>query len=226
VQYGALGRSLKPSIDLLERRRDCRRRKVVDFDLSLLRQHAHPLGGESERDERDPDRPARLGRYLHESTYHLLIGLLGAKPNITAFCYFADPVADITVLGAPDNQSLGDECGQYEAFVEALPPFDVAPPWPPSRMRFAGFKDQPPAFPSVEVAVTAHLLSLDSAWLDDVARHKGGGLWTEPEGLTVNGMSGSPLISTTAAAIGVVSTNNIVPCLVNGLPGWLLRELR
>jgi hypothetical protein len=41
--------------------------------------------------------------------------------------YVADPVADITVLGAPDNQSLGDECGQYEAFVEALPPFDVAP---------------------------------------------------------------------------------------------------
>jgi hypothetical protein len=31
------------------------------------------------------------------------------------------------VLGAPGNQSLGDECGQYEAFVEALPPIDVAP---------------------------------------------------------------------------------------------------
>jgi hypothetical protein len=115
------------------------------------------------------------------------------------------------VLGAPDNQSLGDECEQYEAFVEALPPFDVAPP-PPSRMRFAGFKDQPAAFPSVEVAFPAHLLSLDPAWLDVVARHKGGALWTDPEGLTVNGMSGSP--------------NNIVACLVNGLPGWLLRELR
>ena len=55
------------------------------------------------------------------------------------------------MLGAPDNQSLGNECEQYKAFVEALPAFDVAPP-PPSRMRFAGFKDQPPAFPSVEVA--------------------------------------------------------------------------
>jgi hypothetical protein len=39
-------------------------------------------------------------------------------------------------------------------------------------------------------------------------------------------MSGSPLISRTSAAIGVVSTNNIVAYLVNGLPGWLLREPR
>ena len=155
--------------------------------------------------------------------YHLLIGLLGAKPNITASCYFADPVADITVLGAPDNQSLGDECEQYEAFVEALPPFDVAPP-PPSRMRFAGFEDQPPAFPSVEVAFPAHLLSLDRAWLDVVAI-RAARFGPSPK-LTVNGMSGSPLISTTGAAIGVVSTNNIAACLVNGLPGWLLRELR
>jgi hypothetical protein len=38
-------------------------------------------------------------------------------------------------------------------------------------------------------------------------------------------MSGSPLISTTGAAIGVVSADNIAACLVNGLPGWLVREL-
>ena len=128
------------------------------------------------------------------------------------------------MLGAPGNQSLGDECGQYEAFVEALPPFDVAPPSPPSRMRFAGFKDQPPAFPSVEVALPAHLLSLDRAWLDVVAI-RAARFGPSPK-LTVNGMSGSPLIRTTDAAIGVVSTNNIVACLVNGLPCWLLREVR
>lgn len=93
-------------------------------------------------------------------------------------------------------------------------------------MRFAGFKDQPQAFPSVEVAFPAHLFSLDRAWLDVVARLMGVAFWTEPEGLTVNGMSGSPLISTTGAEIGAVSTDNIVAYLVNGPPGWLLRELR
>jgi hypothetical protein len=91
-------------------------------------------------------------------------------------------------------------------------------------MHFAGFRDQPAAFPSVEVAFPAHLLSLDRAWLDVVAI-RAARFGPSPK-LTVNGMSGSPLISTTAAAIGVVSTNNIVACLVNGLPGWLLRELR
>ena len=103
--------------------RDRRRREVVDLDFAPLRKIAHPLGRDRQRDERDPDRPARLGRYLHESDRPL-----GAKRNITASCYFADPVADIAVLGARDNQSLGDECEQYEAFVDALPPFDVAPP--------------------------------------------------------------------------------------------------
>jgi hypothetical protein len=93
--------------------------------------------------------------------------------------YVADPVADITVLGAPDNQSLGDECGQYEAFVEALPPFDVAPPSPPSRMRFAGFKDQPPAFPSVEVAFTASRRPL--CWVSRRAGRSGGGTLTRAD---------------------------------------------
>jgi len=113
------------------------------------------------------------------------------------------------VLRAPDNQSLGNECEQYEAFVEALPAIDVAPQ---------------AAFPSVEPPSGAPALARPS--LPRRRRRKRGRLWTEPEGLTVNGMSGSPLISTTGTAIGVVSTNNIAACLVNGLPGWLVRELR
>ena len=84
-------------------------------------------------------------------------------------------------------------------------------------------RDQPAAFPSVEVAFPAHLLSLDRAWLDVVAI-RAARFGPSPK-LTVNGMSGSPLIGTTGAAIGVVSTNNIAACLVNGLPGWLVREL-
>ena len=100
------------------------------------------------------------------------------------------------MLGAPPNPSLGDECEQYEAFVEALPPFDVALPPPPSRMRFAGFKDQPPAFPSVEVAFPAHLLSLDRAGSTSSPLRARFG-----PSLKLDGMSGSPLISTTGTAM-------------------------
>jgi hypothetical protein len=164
--------------------------------------------------------PAAEGR---RPPYHLLIGLLGAKPNITASCYFADPVADITVLGAPGNQSLGDECGQYEAFVEALPPFDVAPPPPPrcalralktSRRRFLPSKS-----PCRRICSCSTAPGPTSPPAIRAAR-----FGSSPK-LTVNGMSGSPLISTTGAAIGVVSADNIAACLVNGLPGWLVREL-
>jgi len=38
-------------------------------------------------------------------------------------------------------------------------------------------------------------------------------------------MSGSPVISATGAALGVVSTSNSASVLVDRLPGWLLRAL-
>ena len=44
----------------------------------------------------------------------------------------------------------------------------------------------------------------------------------KPEDIAVGGMSGSPVITTTGAAIGAISTSNIAACLTNGLPGWLL----
>jgi hypothetical protein len=170
--------------------------------------------------------PPHLARYLEEGTYVRLIGPLGAKPSITAACVFADPVADIAVLGAPDNQAFSDECERFETFTLALPPFDIAAPPPPSRKRLPPFGDNPPGFVPSEVAFPAHLLSLESAWLDVTAHHyRSGALSITPEKSTVNGMSGSPLISATGAAIGVVSTSNIAACLTNGLPGWFLRKL-
>jgi hypothetical protein len=46
-----------------------------------------------------------------------------------------------------------------------------------------------------------------------------------PEELAEGGMSGSPLISATGAALGVISTSNQASVLTDGLPGWLLRAL-
>jgi hypothetical protein len=40
----------------------------------------------------------------------------------------------------------------------------------------------------------------------------------EPADVVVGGMCGSPLISTSGAAIGVISTGNLTACLTNGLP--------
>jgi hypothetical protein len=51
---------------------------------------------------------------------------LGDKPTVWAECLFADPIADIAVLGSPDNQALFDEAGAYEALVESTSPIKIA----------------------------------------------------------------------------------------------------
>jgi hypothetical protein len=165
--------------------------------------------------------PTHLARYLEEGTYQHLIGPLGAEPDVTAACVFVDPMADIAVLGAPDNQALSDEYDQYEAFLSALPPFDIAAPPPRGRLRTPTLD-----FPRLgEAAFPGRVLSLDGHWINCNVRSLGGPLLIEPEELAEGGMSGSPLISATGAALGVVSTSNWAAVLADGLPGWLLRAL-
>jgi hypothetical protein len=172
--------------------------------------------------------PPHLARYLPEATYPDLIGPLGEDPSVTAECVFVDPMADIAVLGPPDNQALSDEHDQYEAFFSALPPFDIGAPPPRSRLRMPDWRNTngPPSFPREgEVSFPGHVLSLDGQWIDCNVRRLGGPCGIEPGELVKGGMSGSPLISATGAALGVVSTSNWASVLVDGLPGWLLRAL-
>jgi hypothetical protein len=41
--------------------------------------------------------------HLHERTYEGLLGQLGAEPKVWAECRFADPIADVAVLGSPQT---------------------------------------------------------------------------------------------------------------------------
>lgn len=168
-----------------------------------------------------------LARYLPEEIYPDLIGPLGAEPDITAACVFVDPMADIAVLGPPDNQAMSDECDQYEAFLSTLPPFDIAAPPPRGRLRMSSNKDaEPPAWRRLgEVSFPGRVMALEAQWIDCNVRRLDGPLLIEPEALAKSGMSGSPLVSATGAALGVVSTGNSAAVLVDGLPGWLLRAL-
>jgi hypothetical protein len=166
-----------------------------------------------------------LGRYVEEETYPNLIGTRGAKLSVTAACAFVDLIADVAVLGPPDGQELFDECEAYEAFTAALPPFDIAAPPPRSRLRLKGICGAPASFVPHEISFPAHLLSLEGTWIDCQATSLGGPLVIKPEDAVVPGMSGSPLVSTSGAALGVISTSNMAACLTNSLPGWLLRAL-
>jgi hypothetical protein len=139
---------------------------------------------------------------------------------------FVDLMADIAVLESPDDQALNDEYEQYQAFLSTLPPFDIAAPPPLGRVRASAYPDEPPAWRRRgQVFFPGRNMSLEDQWIDCGVRRFGGPFLIEPEELVKCGMSGSPLISPTGAALGVVSTNNMAAVLADGLPGWLLRDL-
>ena len=51
---------------------------------------------------------------MRELTFFELLGPLGGRPIVAAECKFVDPVSDLAVLGAPDNQALSDSFRDYE----------------------------------------------------------------------------------------------------------------
>jgi hypothetical protein len=63
--------------------------------------------------------------YLQERTYPKLLAPLGSEPTVWAECLFADPIADIAVLGCPDNQELFEQAEGYEALVEPVTPLKI-----------------------------------------------------------------------------------------------------
>src|SRR5262245_25074185 len=61
-----------------------------------------------------------------ERTYKTLLGPLGGDATVWTECLFVDPVADLAVLGAPDNQALSEEYFRYEELVAAAVPIRIA----------------------------------------------------------------------------------------------------
>jgi hypothetical protein len=145
--------------------------------------------------------------YAEERTYSALLGPLGEEPTVWAECLFADPIADIAVLGSPDEEQLWKKAATYTALVDACEPLQVAEP-------------------AEEGSVW--LLSLEGRWYRCSARCSGRGLVVV--GRTEGGMSGSPIMDPEGRAVGVVClgggpTSAVNPTLTADLPGWVLRGL-
>jgi hypothetical protein len=163
--------------------------------------------------------PCHGNSYLHERTYQDLLGPLGEKPTVWAECAFADPIADIAVLGPPDNQEIPQKYFAYEALLEKTVPLMVS--------------DAPEAG-------RAWLLSLDGRWFPCDTSHRGRSFWLSNAAESiVGGMSGSPILADDGSAIGVLCLSSTIgsitgpsteggpnPRLITDLPGWLLRNLR
>lgn len=162
--------------------------------------------------------PAHAFSLEEERTYLNLLGRLDGERNVAAACLFADPIADIAVLGTPDGQVLPDEAEGYDAMVDDAPVLSIGharngkgwllgldrPEWIPTKLQVS-------------------------------AGHYGTSLAIGP---SKPGMSGSPILNCRGQAVGIVALGSETgdadgnrreedeawgqPILTRNLPGWLL----
>jgi hypothetical protein len=119
--------------------------------------------------------------------YPQLLGPLGKAPTVWAECLFADPVADIAVLGSPDGQEFENETAAYKALTKGL---ELSPSALPEHRSFTGW-----------------VLSLDGLWCKCAvhALDINEPIVIEKASIIRNGMSGSPIL-VKGSAVGLVST--------------------
>ena len=158
--------------------------------------------------------------YSEEHVYRNMLGPVGSVPTVACECLFINPIADVAVVGVPDTQTYSDEAEGYRALLQYATPFRIIEA--PEKAR--GF-----------------LLSLEGEWFGcQVQWMEGidGPLWvSKPARPIEDGMSGSPIVSETGNAIGILAASMMEnekdaatdefgvsnPRLIRDLPLWLLR---
>ncbi len=153
--------------------------------------------------------------HSEERMFQNLLGKLGQEPNVWAECLFLDPIADIAVLGTPDDQAFSEQADSYRGLVE-----------PPPALSISDAPEDSPAF----------LLSLVNDLMPCIVRHLNGPLWISDATPGIEGgMSGSPIFLADGSVIGVCCVGGgdgdraieggPNPHLAYHLPGWLIRQL-
>ena len=158
--------------------------------------------------------------YSEEHVYRNMLGPLGSAPTVACECLFINPIADVAVVGVPDTQTFSDEADAYRALLEYAAPFRITEA--PEKCR--GF-----------------LLSLKGEWFGcqvQWMKRIDGPLWvSKPAQPIEGGLSGSPIVSETGNAIGILAASVTEngkdsasdefgasnPRLMRDLPLWLLR---
>jgi hypothetical protein len=161
-----------------------------------------------------PEQPPRQSAsYLQERTYKLL-ARLGEAADVSAECLFADPVADIAVLGPPDDQGFPEGWAAYNALTVSASALMISDAPDDGRARLFSLTGE-------LIPCRVQPMASGALWISDAAPGR------------YAGMSGSPIVAADGTAIGVFCTSDMMtgnggpnPRLTHHLPGWLLRELQ
>lgn len=169
--------------------------------------------------------PAHAASYTHERTYKELLAPLGTKPKVWAECLFADPIADLAILGAIDMDDFPDEMIAYRALTQDVHPFKIGKAPRPRRKRlpFNIGTDAKPYYPCelIPSRADARVLTLAGRWAPISFDCSGPWLLADTAPQVAPGMSGSPIVFN-GYAIGALSTGSINPVLTEALPGRFL----
>lgn len=167
--------------------------------------------------------PANAASSREERTFEKLVSSLdGRIRDVWAECLFADPVADVAILGPVDDQNQPEQATEFSKLVHEAETVRIATPR----------------------TGKGYLLSLAGEWkptkLEVFYSLAGKFLWTGP---TIGGQSGSPILDEAGEAIGIVGIGAKaktkhkrervgVPekagpqaILTEHLPPWVLRQL-
>jgi S1-C subfamily serine protease len=175
---------------------------------------------ETDRREKLVITAAHCVPHSFERTYRRLDGEIGKRARpVTVECLFVDPVADLAVLGAPDDDEAFDA---FFKTVPVLPVGTVELSGRPTALPQEAFLDTPRG------ECDAWLFSLVGEWFRCHVVARSRAMMTASTADCIQaGMSGSPIVDDNGRTIGVVASdvNAPQPCLATQLPGWLLKSL-
>jgi hypothetical protein len=156
---------------------------------------------------------------------HVTIEIETTHGRLYVAPYAIEPVADIAVLGALDNQVFYDEADAYEAWCEATVPVRLS--W-----------DALPSLPPVRACILTH----HGTWLAGTVEQGGprahGLMLHFPDGIE-SGTSGAPVVTAQGVLVGLVSQaggtesdalhkgrEGYAPRPHLTLPRWLAQQVR
>jgi hypothetical protein len=121
--------------------------------------------------------PPDPASHLEERTYPNLLGHIGESPSVWAECLFADPVADIAVLGEPDAQYLYDQNQAYSDLMPETPLSiaDMRQDYPPIMIHTFDGEMVEAKHHRQSLTTEAWLLSLNGKWFACEGEHQSSG---------------------------------------------------